>query len=518
MKRDFLRAKDLLRLGLLISPMLIACVAAAWAQGKPTPADRTARYLQSIRKQPPLLLAFLRDMPKGGDLHNHLAGAIYAENFIDMAAEDNFCVDRTTSVLIAPPCDDSCEKYTNKPAIRCAYGDHVLYNSIVDAWSMRNWNPGEESGHDHFFATFDKFFLVSQTHASDMIAEAAARAGEDHLQFLELMHTADGAQALQLGAKVGYDDNLPRLRDKLLAAGLKDIVAATRKQLDADEQKMRITLRCSTPQPDPGCSVTVRYLYQVLRGLAPEQVFAQILLGFELASSDPRFVGLNLVMPEDWYVPMRDFELHMKMLDYLHGVYPHVHISLHAGELAMGLVPPEGLRFHIRDSIERGHAERIGHGVSVMNERDPTGLLREMAERKILVEICLTSNDEILGVSGDEHPLAAYMRYGVPVALATDDEGVSRGDLTHEYLRAVETYESLTYKDLKRMARLSLEHSFLPGASLWAGTKDFRPVSACAAAAAARPSSSCEKFIEGSERAKTQWKLEEEFASFEKKY
>src|ERR1051325_5275528 len=41
--------------------------------------------------------------------------------------------------------------------IRCAYGDHVLYNQIIDAWSMRNWRPGEESGHDHFFATFDKF-------------------------------------------------------------------------------------------------------------------------------------------------------------------------------------------------------------------------------------------------------------------------------------------------------------------------------------------------------------------------
>jgi adenosine deaminase len=37
--------------------------------------------------------------------------------------------------------------------------------------------------------------------------------------------------------------------------------------------------------------VTVRYLYQVLRGLPHEIVFAQILLGFELASSDPRFVG-----------------------------------------------------------------------------------------------------------------------------------------------------------------------------------------------------------------------------------
>ena len=74
-------------------------------------------------------------------------------------------------------------------------------------------------------------------------------------------------------------------------------------------------------------------------------------------------------MPEDWYVPMHDFDLHMKMLDYLHGVYPKVHISLHAGELAMGLVPPEGLVFTSANRSRGGHAERIGHGASVMNEK-----------------------------------------------------------------------------------------------------------------------------------------------------
>ena len=340
-------------------------------------------------------------MPKGGDLHVHLSGALYAENLIDYAAGDNLCVDRTTSILIAPPCDDSCEKYTSKPAIRCAYGDHVLYNSIVDAWSMRNWEPGEESGHDHFFATFDKFSLATHNHIGDALAETASRAAEDHLQYLELMHTADSVQSGQLGAKLGWDDDFARMREKLLAGGLKDIVATTSKRLDDDESKMRSVLNCGTAQANPGCGVKIRYLYQVLRGLPREMVFAQILFGFELAQSDPRFVGLNLVMPEDWYVPMHDFELHMKMLDYLHGVYPKVHISLHAGELAMGLVPPEGLRFHIRESVERGHAERIGHGVDVMNEDHPLDLLREMATRKILVEICLTSNDVILGVKGD---------------------------------------------------------------------------------------------------------------------
>ena len=54
-------------------------------------------------------------MPKGGDLHNHLSGGIYAESWIDFAAEDGLCVDRTTAVLIPPPCDASCDKFANKP-------------------------------------------------------------------------------------------------------------------------------------------------------------------------------------------------------------------------------------------------------------------------------------------------------------------------------------------------------------------------------------------------------------------
>ena len=471
------------------------------------PEQRAARRFASIRRQPSLLLAFLREMPKGGDLHNHLAGAIYAESLIDFAAQDGFCVDRTTSILIAPPCDDGCDRYASKPAISCAYRDHVLYNSVVDAWSMRN-RTGEEPGHDHFFGTFDKFLPAMVNHMGEAIAEATARAASDHVQYLELLHTADGMQAPQLAAKVGWDDDFARFREKLLAAGMKDVAASTRQQLDRDETKMREVLRCETPQADAGCGVTVRYLYQVLRGLPPEQVYAQILLGFELAQGDPRFVGLNLVMPEDWYVPMHDFRLHMKMLDYLHGVYPNVHVSLHAGELAMGLVPPEGLTFHIRESIEKGHAERIGHGASIMNERDALGLLGEMAQRKVLVEICLTSNDVILGVRGPEHPLPVYLRYGVPVALATDDEGVSRSDMTHEYLRAVEAY-GLTYADLKRLARQSLEYSFLPGTSLSSEAK---------ACVSDRRDATCRKFLDSSPRARVQWDLERAFAEFEQKF
>ena len=501
----------------ILSPLsLLLCTALSFSQ---TAEQKTARYLDSIRRQPSLLLPFLHDMPKGGDLHNHLSGAVYAEDYLDFAASDNYCVDRTTSRLLAPPCD-RCDHYTPKPAIRCAYDDHILYSQIIDAWSMRNWRPGDESGHDHFFATFDKFSLVHGAHVADSIATVVNRAAKEHVQYIEFMHTADGDAAIALGLKLGWEPDFAKAREKLLAGGLKEIAAATSKTLAEDEDNVHKTLKCGTPDAQPGCGVSVRYIYQVLRGLPHEVVFAQILLGFELASSDSRFVGLNLVMPEDWYVPIRDFDEHMAMLDYLHGVYPKVHITLHAGELAMGVVKPEDLSFHIRASVEKGHAERIGHGVDIMLEKDPIGLMKEMATCNVLVEINLTSNDEILGISGEDHPLPAYLKYGVPVAISTDDEGVARSDMTHEYLRAVEGFR-LPYPELKRMTRQSLEHSFLPGQSLWASTKgSFKAAAACSSDSLGKekPSAACAKFLDANERAKEQWKLEAAFTEFEKKF
>src|ERR1051326_654788 len=81
----------------------------AWAQKKPvkagSPEQKTARYFESIRNQPLLLHAFLAQMPKGGDLHNHLSGAVYAESLINWAVQDNLCVE---SNKLCPPSRPPC--------------------------------------------------------------------------------------------------------------------------------------------------------------------------------------------------------------------------------------------------------------------------------------------------------------------------------------------------------------------------------------------------------------------------
>lgn len=490
--------------------LLICTFSFAQTRTAVSPEARTERYLQSIRGNVPLITEFVEAMPKGGDLHYHLTGGIYAETMIGWAVDGKLCVENQTMQLVKPPCNEAAG---NVPAEN-ALTDPVLYRKMVDAWSMRNWQESGQSGHDHFFDSFGKFGLSGDDHTGDMLAEVARRAAMNHELYQELMFTADNGRVAAVGKQVGWIEDFKSMRETLLANGLLDAVEAGRKNIDAAEKQRDTDLQCGTPTAEEGCQVTQRYIYQVLRGLPKEIVFAQILAGFEMASRDPRVVAFNLVMPEDYYIPMRDYDLHMRIIDFLKPLYPKVHITLHAGELAPGLVTPQGLSFHVREAVEKGHAERIGHGVDIMEEDDSLDLLKEMAKRHVMVEINLTSNAVILGLSGKDHPLATYLKYGVPVALSTDDEGVSRSDMSMEYLRAV-VDQNLTYGQLKLMARTSLEHAFIQGESLWRNDKFQRVKECMSERPTAKPSATCDGYLHANPKANLQWELEKQFADFE---
>jgi adenosine deaminase len=509
-----------------------------------TPNEQRAIHaFDAVRRSPLELNAFLTRMPKGGDLHMHLSGAVYAETFIKDAAADGLCVNLQTLSFFKP----AATSRSLPPQPVCGEGnvradtalkDQKLYDTLVDSFSMRSFVPSAGvSGHDQFFATFGRFDAVSsKSHLGEWIHEVATRAATQNEQYLEIMHTPHYANVVELSSHIDWPStpadpaqnrtgdatgttrqDLSHLRDQLIAAGLSKEVALERQEFnDALDARYQIE-NCGQPSARAACSVKVRFLYQVLRGFPPQQVFTQTLLAFEVASQDPRVVGINFVMPEDGYLSMSEYHRQMLMLDYLHSVYPKVHISLHAGEIAPGLVPPNGLRFHIREAVDLGHAERIGHGVDVMYENEPQSLLKEMASRHIMVEINLTSNDVILGVVSPWHPLPAYRAAGIPIALSTDDEGVSRIDLTHEYTRAALEF-NLSYLDLKSSARTSIEYSFLAGASLWQQPDTFtHTVAACAGQplGAANPTPKCLSFLQASEKAAEQWQLEHRFDMFE---
>jgi adenosine deaminase len=463
-------------------------------------------------------------MPKGGDLHNHLAGAVYAETWLRNAAADHVCIDPKSlgfvhrgPALATAPCAAGSVDASTLPQ------NQPLYDKLIDTFSMRSFQPVTgDSGHDHFFASFDHFIGLPESHKPEWVDEVATRAAAQNEQYLELMDTPDAifpiiGQAKAVPAGTGY----AAWRHQLLDAGLAQQAASIRQQMDRFEQTRRGVERCGTAQATPACNVEVRYLYQVLRNMPPPAVFAQLVLGFEIAAADlssphPHYIGLNLVQPEDAQYSMADYTLHMQMIAALRPFYPHVPVTLHAGELAPGLVPPEGLRFHVRQAIAIAGAQRIGHGVDVMYEDQPYDLLKTMADRHILVEINLTSNDLILGFKGKDHPLPLYRKYGVPLALSTDDEGVSRIDLTHEYVMAAETF-GLTYSELKEMARNSIEYSFLPGDSLWRDHDYRQPQPACAISLTddREVDAACSALLTASSKAQQQWRLEERFHRFE---
>ncbi len=473
-----------------------------------SPRNGTAEArFNEVRKSPPELYAFLLRMPKGGDLHNHLAGAVYAETFVRDGAARHLCVDQSTYVFLdkSAPCEsgqiDSAKAETDADAA----------SAIIDNLSMRDFSPGLQSAHDHFFNTFYKFDVVSHGKDPEFVVEAVRRAAGQNESYLELMALGAGSAVSKLGAEVGLDSDFDRTRQELLSHGIEKLVAGLHTRID-DLERGRLTgLGCDTQPDSSACKVDVKYVIQVLRLFPKAQVFAQTIAGFMLADSDPRVVAVNFVQPEDGFTSMNDYHLHMEMIAYAKRVFPKVHLTLHAGELASGQVPPEGLRFHISEAVNVAGAERIGHGVSIMYENDSYDTLRQMREKHIAVEVNLTSNDVILGVKGIDHPFPVYRKYGVPVVLSTDDEGVSRTHLTQEYQRAVLTY-GLTYSDLKQIVRNSLEYSFLPGAAFWKDGTYRAPVSACTGG---RGAPACKAFLDANEKARLQADLENRFEAFE---
>lgn len=497
--------------------LLLLAAAPAPSLAAESDTARAARLFEAVRGQPARLRLFLRGMPKGGDLHHHMAGSVYAEDLIDEAGQAGFCIAADGSAIVPPPCTSPAKQ----PAAGLPASDPALYGTLIDRLSMRSRVSGGGPGwsdHDHFFDTFGRFASIAGHAPGRVLAEVRTIAAADNVTYIETQTNPPAmgeAAALATARRVPADD--PATAYALLAPDMPRLIAKGRGQTDAMERDATRRLGCDRAARRAACAVTVRYQAVAIRNLAPQVVFAQLHYAFALADADPRYVGVNIVAPEDGPVALADYARHMAMLRFLGQRYPKVAMSLHAGELTRGLVPPAALRDHIAKAVEAG-ARRIGHGVDILYEADAPQLLTRMARERIAVEINLTSNDLILGVRGADHPLALYRAAGVPTVLSTDDEGVARSDMTNEYVRAV-TDQGLGYAELKAMARASIRYSFLPGESLWRADAIGTPSPACRGADPTRPMppGDCGRVIALSEKAREEWRLERAFADFEKR-
>ena len=490
-----------------------AFLAAALLFAPPAFCDEAAmsQRFAEAKKSEPELIALLKGMPKGADLHSHVWGAVYAETFLDLAAKGGFFIQPDSLAL------------STRPAQGWVPGKDLLSNrplaaKFLEAVSMRGDYPAWRSGHDHFFNTFRLFAPLIEAMGPDArLAETVARARAQNVQYLELMDEVISEPAIDAVLK---DPPAAENLEKALAAmqpRFPALLADAKAYLDERDRKTAKLLGIEAPLTSVQSPIPVRYVFAVPRTAPDSRFFALMAAGLAVAQSEPRVAAVNILAPEDDALARQNFDSQMRIIDFLWSRLGRPNMSLHAGELTLDYSPVEAMRSRIRKSVELGHARRIGHGVSIAWEDDLPGLLREMKDRRVAVEVNLTSNAGILKVSGDRHPFRLYRAAGIPLTLNTDDEGVNRSNLTMEYVKAARTFD-LTYGDLKELSRNSLEYSFLPGESLYEAGDYARPQPDFTGVRepAWQPGPKALALMSRSEKLAVQVRLERAFAEFEK--
>ena len=423
-----------------------------WAAGDSDPATRFAL----ARRSTPELIAFLRRMPKGADLHTHISGATYGEYLIDSARRNGKWFNTATLGF-------ADEEGPDTVSMAAFEADPALIAAFSNAISMRGWHPNSASGHDHFFATFARIGTAGRS-AGEMLAEVMARNAYQNVQYLEMMATTAPVEVVAKfrAAYRGLDLNNLEASFAPLAELTRDpeIAAAFTRELDAWEVEALTLLQEQYGLPLEQAPM-VRYIPQLNRVGSLDVFFGAAVLFMTAVKADERIVAVNLVAPEDAPSARRQFDAQMRILDFLWRRMGEPPLALHAGELSLRESPLEPMWDRVRRTIDEGHARRIGHGTSVAWERDLVGLLEQMRTQQILVEVSLSSSQAILGIANEDHPFDLYRRAGVPLCVCTDDEGVSRSNLTMEYVAAVRRYD-LGYEDVKRLVRNCVDYTFLP--------------------------------------------------------
>ncbi len=436
-------------------------------------ANNLNLYFDGIRHDEEKLFKFFKKMPKGGDLHNHLSGSISAENLIELAIEKNLCFNDQGHLVKSLTDELECPTYY-RPASGTIQND-LDKEILLKQWSYYKFDPSKASSHDHFFDAFGKF--AEATKDKIKLLDYWKRTAENqNIRYAEVMlnapeiDTKDLAEKISITSKEDLTNAYSILKNYLDQHELipKSIEIITK--YDKESKKL-----CDAHMQS--CDVIFRYILQTNRNHDLDRVFAAMVTNFDLAEKSDLVVGINMVNAEDGEKSLLNYNIHMEMIYFLKSEhYPDVNIALHAGELWPTLpnISEEDVEFHIYDAIYTGHATRIGHGVDIQKEitRFPD-IVKYMHDNKIAVEVPLTSNYLILGISPDEHPVILYHENSVPIVLSSDDAGILRTNITNEYHIAAVNYPQMDYLDFKNIVRNTLEYSFLPGKSLWVDSNSY---------------------------------------------
>jgi adenosine deaminase/adenosine deaminase CECR1 len=420
-------------------------------------------YFQKVRNNQAELTAFISQMPKGGDLHHHYSGALYAETYFTRAVENDFWLNTETLQVSTDAKTD--RGWTKFSALNKEGKLNVYREKLLQLWSMKNYNGSD--GEQHFFAAFGLLSPLSNIDYVQGLNELKERAVAENISYLEVMFSRVDLSNQNIDStneyntllknlqaqkdSVGLNEVLNRLYSKIMQLAVEDSVKSFTHFLDSLHYTSHID----------DANFTMRYQTYIVRVQNAVTTFKNLIASFEAAKKDSLIVGVNIVAPEDDPVSMRDYWLHMRMFAYCHQKYPSVKYSMHAGEITEGYVQPEALTNHIFEAVYVAGAQRIGHGVDIAYEKNNYQLLNYMSRSHIAVEINLSSNEYILGIKNDAHPLMLYYRFHVPVVISTDDAGVNRSSLTEQYILLASRYKNISYSDIKKFVYNSITYSFL---------------------------------------------------------
>ncbi|MDH5456317.1 MAG: adenosine deaminase [Gammaproteobacteria bacterium] len=378
-------------------------------------------------------------MPKGGDLHNHLSGAVFAEWWYELAlAQRERGYEYYTKVRIGNCRDFGGNAFTRAPYLllfrnisaleyagldECEQGEYKRLANLDEheksAWlnSIRLDKPWE--GRDEFFQTHWQRlnaltrnpWLQAETLVKNLQAYAAE--GVAYVEYQIGASSYEGPNGETIDAPQAFDI----LREALARKDVRDL------------------------------GVTVRFQLAILRFLPNAE--DQLRYVYKLVHDNPDLlVGVNMVGREDndKGYPAR----FLPTLRELRQQYSGVRLSIHAGEV-------DEPNSHVRDTLRLG-ADRIGHGLNLVSDDDTMLLMRH---GPYLVEINLISNLLLEYVSNyTEHPFPEYLRTGIPVALSTDDRGMWESTMTDEFYVAATEFR-LSWEEIKTLGRNSLEHAFV---------------------------------------------------------
>lgn len=441
--------------------LLYICILAALHSN----AQSIDRYFESIRNNRAELTAFFSAMPKGGDLHHHYSGSVYAETYIGYVVQQDYFIDTVTLKVDTGKNNDNCLRFSQLNSLKLL---PTFKQKLIQKWSVKDYNGVSYPSDKLFFETFPGFGIAnnSQARLDTGVLELKRRAIKENVSYIETMFTS-----IPCGNTSGIDPNLnsqllsaqaqgneglamsilDNIFQQLQAKNVKQCAATFNNELTAMHNRLQID----------DANFTMRYQNYVTRVVQPLDVFKNMVVCFESANTTPLVVGVNIVAPEDNEISMRDYWLHMLMFRFCHARYPAVKYAMHAGELTLGTVKPEDLSWHINAAVRTAGASRIGHGVDMPYEKGSYDLLRHMANNNTAIEINLYSNEFILHVKEDAHPLDLYRRFNVPIVICTDDAGVLRSNLTHQYVLLATRYPDVSYREIKDYVFNSIEYSFI---------------------------------------------------------